>query len=207
VIDFGRVYTVEHNVKVLNVGRLAKFDKKRLDQYFTETIGMAADLEGQGYRSDGQSYGSGSSIGRRRGSPPPLVTDESYLSKVASTPNPMANTFTPVVRPPVSVASSRGKKAVGSTPWSKPKWDEARELYYNDRYGPSGEPEYYWHTVDDNKNPLTMDIFKTRYSTSSGSGCLSPFDIDQQIPPLGYSIPPQVPEKPPAYGPYNPNPF
>jgi hypothetical protein len=45
------------------------------------------------------------------------------------------------------MASSRGKKADRTTQWSKPKWDEARQLYYNDRYGPDGQPEYYWHTT------------------------------------------------------------
>ncbi|KAH8784188.1 hypothetical protein F5882DRAFT_404532 [Hyaloscypha sp. PMI_1271] len=196
MIDFGRVYTVEHNVKVLNVGRLPKWDKKCLDQYFTETIGRAADLDDQGYRGDGPFSRSASSIEQRRGSPGTLGTDKSYLSKAASKPNPMANKFTPVVRPPVSVASSKGKEANNSNPWSTIKWDEARKLYYNHRYGPSGESEYYWHTSDDNKPPLWNGYFEAQYSTSSGSGFLSP-----------YGIPPQAPEDPGGYGPYNPNPF
>jgi hypothetical protein len=206
VIDFGRVYTVEHNVKVLNVGRLAGSDKKRLDQYFTETIGMATDLDDQGYRSDGPSSRSGSSIGRRRGSPPPLVTDKSYLPKVASTPNPMANTFTPVVRPPVSVASSRGTEANNSTPWSEAKWDENRQLYYNDRYGPSGRPEYYFHPNDDKRLPYN-ESFNTQYATPPASIFVSPFEESRQIPRFGYSSPPQDPEKHPVHEPYNPTPF
>jgi hypothetical protein len=206
VIDFGRVYTVEHNLKVLNVGRLAKPDKKRLDQYFTETTGMAADLDDQGYRSDGPSSRLDSSIGRRRGSPRPLVTDKSYSSKVASMPNPMANTFTPVVRPPVSVASSRGTEANNSTPWSEAKWVENRQLYYNDRYGPSGRPEYYFHPNDDKCLPYN-ESFNTQYATPPASIFVSPFEESRQIPRFGYSSPPQDPEKHPVHEPYNPTPF
>jgi hypothetical protein len=85
------------------------------------------------------------------------------------------------------MASSRGKKADQSTPWSQTKWDEARQLYYNDRYGPDGKPEYYWHTVDTTGNeasvPRGFGTQKTSeevpyetatYSSSATSGTIYP---------------------------------
>jgi len=39
-IDFGKVYTVEHNLKVMNVGRIHSADKNRLLRYFNESMGM-----------------------------------------------------------------------------------------------------------------------------------------------------------------------
>lgn len=42
------------------------------------------------------------------------------------------------------MSSSRGKYTDKSTPWSGPKWDEKRQRWYVDRYGPSGKPEYDW---------------------------------------------------------------
>jgi hypothetical protein len=83
VIDFGRVYTVEHNVKVMNVGRLRKADKKRLDEYFTDSIGISVDLEDEGYGVDTPSSQSDT------------PTQRSRSSRISSTPNPMANPFMP----------------------------------------------------------------------------------------------------------------
>ena len=82
------------------------------------------------------------------------------------------------------MASSRGKKADQTTRWSKPKWDEARQLYYSDRYGPDGEPEYYWHTTGNEASvPRGFGTQKTSeeapyeaatYSSSATSGTIYP---------------------------------
>lgn len=37
-LNFGRVYTVEHNIKVLKVGRIPDEHLARLDRYFVERI-------------------------------------------------------------------------------------------------------------------------------------------------------------------------
>jgi hypothetical protein len=39
----------------------------------------------------------------------------------------------------------RGKQVDQTGQWSRTKWDEVRQLYYNDRIGPSGETEYHYH--------------------------------------------------------------
>jgi len=82
------------------------------------------------------------------------------------------------------MASSRGKKADQTTQWSKTKWDEARQLYYNDRYGPDGKPEYYWHTTgNEARVPRGFGTQETSeevpdeaatYSSSATSGTIYP---------------------------------
>lgn len=37
-LDFSRIYTVEHNIKVMSIGRIPPQHLKRLDHYFTESI-------------------------------------------------------------------------------------------------------------------------------------------------------------------------
>lgn len=39
-INFAKVYTVEHNVKIKHVGRLHKRDKRRLNRYYAESMGL-----------------------------------------------------------------------------------------------------------------------------------------------------------------------
>jgi hypothetical protein len=77
------------------------------------------------------------------------------------------------------MASSRGKKADQSTPWSNAKWDEARQCYYSDRYGPNGEPEYYWHPGDTTGNEASVPRgFRTQetstYPSPAAGGTIYP---------------------------------
>jgi hypothetical protein len=39
-IDFGKVYTVQHNLKVVNVGRISSSDMDRLKWYYNESMGI-----------------------------------------------------------------------------------------------------------------------------------------------------------------------
>ncbi|KAN0104749.1 hypothetical protein V8E51_010494 [Hyaloscypha variabilis] len=112
VIDFGRVYTVEHNVKVLNVGRVAKSDKKRLDQYFTDTIGMSPDLEDEGYGGDTPTSRPESRADRRQSSAAPRGS--------FNTPNPMANPFTPSMRTQLRPISYHTQPPAGYVPGQVP---------------------------------------------------------------------------------------
>jgi len=99
VIDFGRVYTVEHNVKVSNVGRVAKSDKKRLEQYFIDTIGMTPDLEDEGYGGDIPIARPDYWSDRQQAGSESRASSSGILpaSRAFSTPNPMANPFTPSI--------------------------------------------------------------------------------------------------------------
>jgi hypothetical protein len=66
------------------------------------------------------------------------------------------------------MASSRGKQADKSTPWSETKWDNSRQLYYNDRYGPSGEAEYYWHPATTSENEESVPrVFGSQETTAA----------------------------------------
>lgn len=65
----------------------------------------------------------------------------------------------------------RGKQVDQTEQWSQPKWDEERQLYYNDRRGPSGEIEYYYHeeatTTTDLSVPRGNSGFGTRDTSAS----------------------------------------
>lgn len=65
----------------------------------------------------------------------------------------------------------RGKQVDQTGPWSQTKWDEERQLYYNDRIGPSGEIEYHYHeeatTTTDPSVPRGNSGFGTRDTSAS----------------------------------------
>ncbi|KAE9363763.1 hypothetical protein N431DRAFT_356603 [Stipitochalara longipes BDJ] len=128
LIDFGRVYTVEHNVKVLNVGRVPKSHKKCLDQYFTDSIGISADLEDEGYGDDAPISRPDSRTERQQANSNPWIPINNPITegRTFNTPNPMANPFTPSMRSqsrpmsfyaqPVSYAQAPGPGPITYTP-------------------------------------------------------------------------------------------
>ncbi len=65
----------------------------------------------------------------------------------------------------------RGKQVDQTGQWSQTKWDEERQLYYNDRIGPSGEIEYHYHeeatTTIDPSVPRGNSGFGTRDTSAS----------------------------------------
>jgi hypothetical protein len=67
--------------------------------------------------------------------------------------------------------SPRGKQADQTGTWSESKWDEGRQLWYNDRIGPSGEIEYHYHqdltTINDPSIPRGGAGFGTQNTSAS----------------------------------------
>jgi hypothetical protein len=64
----------------------------------------------------------------------------------------------------------RGKQVDKTGQWSQTKWDEGRQLYYNDRIGPSGETEYHYHeatTTTDPSVPRGNSGFGTQDTSAS----------------------------------------
>jgi hypothetical protein len=59
----------------------------------------------------------------------------------------------------------KGKQADQTGPWSKSKWDEERQFWYNDRIGPSGEIEYHYHEA----SPTTNDPSVPRANVGFGT--------------------------------------
>jgi hypothetical protein len=65
----------------------------------------------------------------------------------------------------------RGKQVDQTGQWSQTKWDEGRQLFYNDRIGPSGEIEYHYHEeaapTTDPSVPRDNSGFGTRDTSAS----------------------------------------
>jgi hypothetical protein len=65
----------------------------------------------------------------------------------------------------------RGKQVDQTGQWSRTKWDEERQLYYNDRIGPSGETEYHYHeeatTTTDPSVPRANSGFGAQETSAS----------------------------------------
>ncbi len=75
-LNFGRVYTVEHNVKVLKVGRIPDEDLSRLNKYFSLTIAIPAQVA---FRSDQSTSATWSTQGNPFQSSIPIPGPDSLL--------------------------------------------------------------------------------------------------------------------------------
>jgi hypothetical protein len=55
-INFSKVYTVEHNVKVRTVGRIPKEDLVYLENYFQQTLQITISLQGTAFQSGEKAF-------------------------------------------------------------------------------------------------------------------------------------------------------